>query len=358
LIPGGDLLEALEVCAELVGGGDQLAVSGAGGGGQEQTLVISLQIRGHHVEQPACRRGLDGLVRRLDLWIEVLHRRRKAARENFARIVIEREKRRAFGVDASLEQTVSNHGQRMGHHGHPQAALLNVLGVRVVHQAPAPDEAHPREIREEMADGARHGGIVEDERGAIDQLTPAGRRLYERDVSEAKRLLAEAGFPQGFKTTVDATLAWSPDYVDALQVTMSGWKEAGIDAELKSKDFGAYMATTIYGKFDKLAHGLRGGSPIADIYLYNAHIPGEPLNASGVDDPKLTDMIRLQRRTLDAAKRREIVYDIQRYLAEQAYYAYGPSVSTVAAWEPHVKNFAPNIGQDYGGRLMAAWLSK
>ena len=192
----------------------------------------------------------------------------------------------------------------------------------------------------------------------IDQLTPTGRRLYERDVSEAKRLLSEAGFPQGFKTTVEATLAWSPDYVDALQVTMRGWKDAGIDAELKSKDFGAYMATTIYGKFDKLGHGLRGGSPIADISLYNSHIPGEPLNASGVDDPKLTEMIRLQRRTLDVAKRREIVYDIQRYLAEQVYYAFGPSVNAVAAWEPRVKNFAPNIGHDYGGRLMAAWLSK
>src|SRR5262249_47404050 len=50
------------------------------------------------------------------------------------------------------------------------------------------------------------------------------------------------------------------------------------------------------------------------------------------------------------AKRREIVYDIQRYLAEQVYYAYDPSILTVAAWEPYVKNFAPNIGHDYGGR--------
>ena len=192
----------------------------------------------------------------------------------------------------------------------------------------------------------------------INQLTPLGRRIYEHDVAEAKRLLAQAGFPNGFKTTVDATLAWSPDYVDALQVTMGNWKEIGIDAELKPKDFGAYMATTAFGKFDKLAHGLRGGSPIADVTLYGQNIPGEPLNASGVDDPKLTEMVRLQRRTVDVAKRREIVYDIQRYLAEQAYYAFGPSVSTVAAWEPYVRNFAPNIGHDYGGRLMAAWLAK
>jgi peptide/nickel transport system substrate-binding protein len=192
----------------------------------------------------------------------------------------------------------------------------------------------------------------------IDQLTPLGRRIYERNVGEARRLLTEAGFAGGFKTPIEATVNWSPDYVDELQVTMQGWKEVGIDTELKNKEFGAFMSSVIFGKFDKLAHSLRGGSPIADASLQVFHVPGEPLNASGVDDPKLTDMIRLQRRTLDVAKRRDIVYDIQRYLAEQVYYAFGPSVNTVAAWDPRVKNFSPNIGHDYGGRLMAAWLSQ
>jgi peptide/nickel transport system substrate-binding protein len=191
----------------------------------------------------------------------------------------------------------------------------------------------------------------------IDQLTPTGRRIYERNVPEAKKLVSEAGFPAGLKTSVEATLGWSPDYVDALQVTMRGWKDAGIDAELKSKEFGAFMSSAIFGKYDRLMHTLRGGSPIADISLQTGHVPGEPLNASGVDDPKLTEMIKLQRRTLDANKRREIVYDIQRYLAEQVYYSYGPSVSTVAAWDARVRNFAPNIGHDYGGRMMAAWLA-
>jgi ABC-type transport system substrate-binding protein len=118
------------------------------------------------------------------------------------------------------------------------------------------------------------------------------------------------------------------------------------------------MATTVFGKFDKAAHSLRGGTPVADLTLYQGHIPGQPLNSSGVNDPKLTEMIRLQRRTFDVAKRREIIYDIQRYLAEQVYYLYDPSVSTVAAWEPYVKNFAPNLGHDYGPRLMVAWLDK
>jgi len=192
----------------------------------------------------------------------------------------------------------------------------------------------------------------------IDQLTPEGKRLYERNVPEAKRLLAQAGFPSGLKLPFEATLGWSPDYVDQIQVVMRNLKDAGIDTELRGKEFGAFMSSVIYGKFEKLAHSLRGGSPIADINLYAGHVPGEALNSSGVDDPKLTDMIRLQRRTLDAAKRREIVFDIQRYLAEQVYYHYDPSVLTVAAWEPYVKNFAPNLGHDYGGRLMSAYLDR
>jgi len=192
----------------------------------------------------------------------------------------------------------------------------------------------------------------------IDQLSAEGRRLYEQNIPEAKRLLAEAGYPNGLRIPLEATLAWSPDYVDGLQIDMKNWKSAGIESELRQKEFGSFMASTILGKFEKAAHGLRGGTPVADLTLYAAHIPGQPLNASGVNDPKLTEMIRLQRRTFDVAKRREIVYDIQRYLAEQEYYHYGPSVTTVSAWEPHVKNFGPNIGHDYGGRLMVAWLDK
>ena len=98
----------------------------------------------------------------------------------------------------------------------------------------------------------------------INQLTPEGRRLYEQNIPEAKRLLAQAGFPSGLKLPVEATLGWSPDYVDHIQVVMRNWKDAGIDTEIRGKEFGAFMSSVIYGKFDKLAHTLRGGTPIAD----------------------------------------------------------------------------------------------
>ena len=50
--------------------------------------------------------------------------------------------------------------------------------------------------------------------------------------------------------------------------------------------------------------------------------------------------------------------DERGYLAEQALFPVNGSVKVVTAWEPYVKNYMPNNGFDFGGRLMAAWLDK
>jgi ABC-type transport system substrate-binding protein len=104
---------------------------------------------------------------------------------------------------------------------------------------------------------------------------------------------------------------------------------------------------------------LRDGATTTDPDIYfGALLPGNPLNTSGVNDPKLTEMIKLQRRTFKEGKRRDIVHDIQRYCSQQVYYAYGGSVSVVSAWQRNVRDFGPNIGHDYGGRLMYAYFEE
>jgi peptide/nickel transport system substrate-binding protein len=189
----------------------------------------------------------------------------------------------------------------------------------------------------------------------IDQLSSEGRRIYEYDPVAAARLLSEAGYPTGIKTSLE-TGSFGSDWMDGVQVYLRGWKTAGIDAELKVKESGAFLSGAMLGRFDRMMLGMRGGILFPEPYLASLHLPGQRTNSSGVNDPKLTEMIRLQRRTLDVAKRRDVIWDIQRYLAEQVYYIYGPSARVVAAWEPHVRNFGPNVGNDYGGRLMGAWL--
>jgi peptide/nickel transport system substrate-binding protein len=193
----------------------------------------------------------------------------------------------------------------------------------------------------------------------IDQLGPEGRKLYEHSTADAKRLLAEAGYPNGFKAQVESPgTAYGPDFLDAAQILVKNWKAAGIDAELKLKEYGAFISTAIYGKFDDMMYGLRGAWVDPEAYFYRPFMPGQPLNILNVNDPKLTDMINLQRRTFDVPKRKQIVYDIQRYLAEQGYFGADGSVKVVSAWEPYIKNYMPNNGFDVGGRLMAAWIDK
>jgi ABC-type transport system substrate-binding protein len=158
---------------------------------------------------------------------------------------------------------------------------------------------------------------------------------------------------------LDVTPAFGPDFMDAVQLALGKWKAVGIETDLRLKEYGAFISSTIFGRFDHMAGTLFGSWTDPESYLVRYHMPGQITNASGVNDPKVTEMIQLQRRTFDVARRREIVYDLQRHLSQHVYHLYGPPPIAVAAWEPYVRDFAPNIGFDIGGRrLQAAWLDR
>jgi ABC-type transport system substrate-binding protein len=139
---------------------------------------------------------------------------------------------------------------------------------------------------------------------------------------------------------------------------VKNWKAAGVDAELRLKEYGAFISTTVFGKFDKMMLGLFPFYAEPDSYVAPRYLPGSPLNIYNINDPKLAQLIQEQRRTFDVAKRRALMFEIQRYAAEQAYFGVGGSTKVVSAWEAHVRNFGPNNGFDYGGRMMAAWLDR
>jgi peptide/nickel transport system substrate-binding protein len=71
----------------------------------------------------------------------------------------------------------------------------------------------------------------------IDQLPPEGRMLYEHNTEGAKKLLAEAGHPRGFKAPVETTAGYGPDYMDFVQVWLKNMKLAGIEPDLKLKEY-------------------------------------------------------------------------------------------------------------------------
>ena len=53
-----------------------------------------------------------------------------------------------------------------------------------------------------------------------------------------------------------------------------------------------------------------------------------------------------------------LIYEAQRHIAKQQYYVQLWSGVYVAVWDGALNNYGPNLGYDYGGRLMAAWLDR
>ncbi|HEY7539185.1 MAG TPA: ABC transporter substrate-binding protein [Methylomirabilota bacterium] len=185
-----------------------------------------------------------------------------------------------------------------------------------------------------------------------------GAKYFKYDPAEAKRLLAAAGYPNGFPGTLCFTTYGSTILVDSMQLVQKDLKAVGIDVKIDQKEYGAYIATCFYGKFDSMTYGPQTGFLEPDNFLYGQYYPDELKNQSHINDPVVADMLVRQRRTPDVAKRREIIYDIQRHLAKQQYYVQMPSGVYIAVWEGALKNYGPNMGYDYGGRLMAAWLDR
>src|SRR5438132_4620858 len=193
----------------------------------------------------------------------------------------------------------------------------------------------------------------------IDELG-AVARYYQYNPKEARRLLAEAGVPKGFKTLLHTTngTGTGPAMVDAAQLAQHSLKEVGIETELKIEEYGAYMARTYLGNFEGLVLATISNAWDPDTVLYGLYAPDQPRNSGHVNDPKITAMLKEQRRTQDREARKKIIFDIQRHIAEQQYYVYLYAIGITGSWQPYVKNYSPNTTYDYGGRSAALWLDR
>ncbi|MGH8067160.1 MAG: ABC transporter substrate-binding protein [Candidatus Entotheonellia bacterium] len=191
----------------------------------------------------------------------------------------------------------------------------------------------------------------------IEQLGE-GAKYYRYDPKEARRLLAEAGYPKGFKTQLTVTGGLSRDLIDDAQLVQRYLKDVGIEAELKIQEHGAYMATTMQGKFGGMVRSPFGIAWEPDAPLYRTYAADSSWNAAHLNDPAITAMLKEQRRTKDLEARRTIIYDIQRYAAEHQYYVYTNVVVITGSWAPYVKNYGPNHTFDYGSRAAALWLER
>ena len=168
----------------------------------------------------------------------------------------------------------------------------------------------------------------------------------------------DPGFPNGFPTPAFHWPGYAGHWRSYYDLVVDNLSKIGITVELKPQEYGAYISTTYLGKFEKMAIGPITPFSEVDDWLYGAFHPEQPNNRSNVADAELNRMLVAQRRELDPAKRREIVHEIQRYVADKACYVYLPNPPQYVAHSPAVKGFKHHDGFSLGHKLMFTWLDK
>jgi peptide/nickel transport system substrate-binding protein len=129
---------------------------------------------------------------------------------------------------------------------------------------------------------------------------PGFRQPKDADLAEAKKLLAAAGHPDGFKTSY---LSFPP-YEDMAVVIKQQLKKIGIDVELKAVDANTAFAAQARGDY-AMSGILHGPSILDPDEIFQAmYLPGGPRNQLKWQDPRLTALFTQQARESDPAKRR------------------------------------------------------
>ena len=166
-------------------------------------------------------------------------------------------------------------------------------------------------------------------------------KKHPDDIAEAQRLLAEAGYADGLKTSLlVATIIFWPDAGQVIQAQLKN--DLNIDIELVLADIGSALGKIGAGDYEMAIFG--AGITFLDPddrfgVLYTA---AGSRNFADYEVPGTTELFNRQQRELDPDKRRELNYELQRLtLAGPSHYA---EFTYVALPAPVSKRIRTKVG--------------
>ena len=185
--------------------------------------------------------------------------------------------------------------------------------------------------------GSRTGWVIPPEE--LSKM-PGYRPDKTQDLAEAKRLLAEAGYADGLKTTTlySASYQSTPRILEGMAAQL---RAIGVDLVLQGKPTADFRKGIIEGSYETAMEFA------ADMTFKRQqeimHSKG-PFNKYGLNDPKLDELLDAQFTEMDLERRKRASIEMQRYLEEKLYVIPTVEVGTYQAWHPWVHDYWYNIG--------------
>jgi peptide/nickel transport system substrate-binding protein len=169
------------------------------------------------------------------------------------------------------------------------------------------------------------------------------KELFVYDPDKAKKLLAEAGYPNGFSVKVQVC-ACNADHMDLLPLVAAYLEQVGVKLEIQTMEYGAFLSA-MTSKTNAAGYFMNNGHTNPTRTLGKSFVTNEVWNPSHYSDPVFDTKMAAVSRTRDEPTRQLMIKELTRYILDKAPYLWLPTSYVYTAWWPWVKN--------YGGELRA-----
>lgn len=175
----------------------------------------------------------------------------------------------------------------------------------------------------------------------LEQQPASVRELFEYDPAKAKKLLAEAGYPNGFAFKTEVSSA-SQDQLDLLSLVAAYLEQVGVKLEIQPMEYGAFLSA-MTTKTLTAGYFMSSGHVSPTTTIRKSFMTGQTWNPSQWSDPKLDERMEAAYQERDESKRQAALRTITTDILDKAPYIWLPTPYVYTAWWPWVKGYAGEL---------------
>ena len=170
----------------------------------------------------------------------------------------------------------------------------------------------------------------------IADFSPEARESFTYNPERAKELLAEAGYPDGFKT--DMPISQIMD-VPLYELAISYLAAVGIDVEIRVQEHGVYKDQQYAAEYNQMFSQYDPSSALPPYHILQWYGTGVGWNASQVSDPEYDRMMETVLSEPDEAKQDELFYKLYEMPFENAWIIPFALAKEYVFWQPWLKGY-------------------